>query len=523
MSEKGYLVRGGLIVDGKGNKAYAGDIVIEGERIKEILPPGAKAPDLEEIAAFGKIVSPGFIDCHSHSDAYLIIEPQAPSKISQGVTTEINGQCGGSIAPRYGEARLSSDWATLLGERLTWHSLEEYREVLEEARPAINTIEFVGHNTLRSSVVGYKGREATGEELKKMKYLLEASLDQGAWGLTTGLIYQPGKYSTPSEVEMLASAAAKKGGFYATHMRSEGDTILEAIDEVIALAKATGIRAEISHLKTSGKRNWSKIDAVIEKISGAIDSGYLIGSDRYPYTAAGTDLDIVFPDWAGEGAAKAEMERLRDSAIRQRIVDEINSSTRDWSLVMIGGVWCEENKKYSGRIVADIIRTEGCSAGELVCRILERDECRTGGFFFGMSEDNLAKIYSQSWILPGSDASLRAPWGPLGADHPHPRAYGTMPEFFRRLRALGFSREETIKRMTGDAAKRFEISSRGVIEKGAFADIVVFDENEFKSNSTYLNPHRFSSGVEAVFVNGALSYRKGEFTEERRGKFLAKA
>ena len=175
------------------------------------------------------------------------------------------------------------------------------------------------------------------------------------------------------------------------------------------------------------------------------------------------------------------------------------------------------------RIVADIIRTEGCSAGELVCRILERDECRTGGFFFGMSEENLAKIYSQSWILPGSDASLRAPWGPLGADHPHPRAYGTMPEFFRRLRALGFSREETIKRMTGDAAKRFEISSRGVIEKGAFADIVVFDENEFKSNSTYLNPHRFSSGVEAVFVNGALSYRKGEFTEERRGKFLAKA
>ena len=341
MSEKGYLVRGGLIVDGKGNKAYAGDIVIEGERIKEILPPGAKAPDLEEIAAFGKIVSPGFIDCHSHSDAYLIIEPQAPSKISQGVTTEINGQCGGSIAPRYGEARLSSDWATLLCERLTWHSLEEYREVLEEARPAINTIEFVGHNTLRSSVVGYKGREATEEELKKMKYLLEASLDQGAWGLTTGLIYQPGKYSTPAEVEMLASAAAKKGGFYATHMRSEGDTILEAIDEVIALAKATGIRAEISHLKTSGKRNWSKIDAVIEKISGAIDSGYLIGSDRYPYTAAGTDLDIVFPDWAGEGAAKAEMERLRDSAIRQRIVDEINSSTRDWSLVMIGGVWCE--------------------------------------------------------------------------------------------------------------------------------------------------------------------------------------
>ena len=317
------------------------------------------------IDASGCIVSPGFIDAHSHSDAYLVLEPDAPSKISQGVTTEINGQCGGSVAPRYGEARLSSDWAALLGERLTWRSLAEYRTVLEAAKPAINTIQFVGHNTLRSSVVGYAGRAATPDELKEMQRLLAESLDAGGWGLTTGLIYQPGKYSTPEEVVALAKVAAERGGFYATHMRSEGDRILEAIDEVIDLVKATGIRAEISHLKTSGKRNWHKIDAVLEKIENAIGGGLLLGSDRYPFCAAGTDLDIVLPDWAQEGAAPAEMARLADPATRAKIVAEINASDRDWSTVMIGGTWHEETKPLSGKTVAEILGSQ-CAMGDIV-------------------------------------------------------------------------------------------------------------------------------------------------------------
>ena len=320
----------------------------------------------------------------------------------------MNGQCGGSVAPRYGEARLSSDWAAILGERLTWRSLAEYREVLEAARPAVNTVQFVGHNTLRSSVVGYCGRPSTEDELKEMSRLLEESLDAGGWGLTTGLIYQPGKYSTPDEVVALAKVAAAKGGYYATHMRSEGDRILEAIDEVLELVKATGVRAEISHLKTSGRRNWRKIDAVLDKIEAAVADGLLLGSDRYPYCAAGTDLDIVLPDWAQEGAAKAEMERLADPATRARIVAEIDASDRDWSSVMIGGTWHEDNKPYSGKTVAEILSHSSRSPGSLVCDILEKDGCKTGAFFFGMSEENLAKIYSMQWIVPGSDASLRA-------------------------------------------------------------------------------------------------------------------
>ena len=542
------LIKNGTIIDGKGTLAFVGDVLVEDDRIVEVIPAGElqnfKISEPQNlIDASGLIVSPGFIDAHTHSDAYLVIEPDAPSKVTQGITTEINGQCGGSVAPRYGEARLSSDWAAVLGGRLTWRSLAEYREVLAAAKPAVNTVQFIGHNTLRSSVIGYAARAAGDEDLREMSRLLDESLDAGGWGLTTGLIYQPGKYSTPEEVVALAKVAAAKGGYYATHMRSEGDNILEAIDEVIELVKATGIRAEISHLKTSGRKNWHKIDAVLDKIEGAMSEGLLLGSDRYPYCAAGTDLDVVLPDWAQEGGAPAELARLQIANLRSQIIEEINALDRDWSTVMIGGTWAEENKRYSGKTVAEILGLETLdfrpglassvssplkssvlslksSPGELITSILLADGCKTGAFFFGMSEENLAKIYSRPWIVPGSDASLRAPWGPLGKDHPHPRAYATMPEFYRRVRALGFSREETVARMTSVIADRFGIRGRGRIEKGAYADLVIWNEAEFKAKATFTAPHQFTGGVKAVMTNGVISYCDGKFTGNRGGRFL---
>lgn len=542
------LIKNGTIIDGQGTLAFVGDVLVEDDRIVEVIPAGElqnfKISEPQNlIDASGLIVSPGFIDAHTHSDAYLVIEPDAPSKVTQGITTEINGQCGGSVAPRYGEARLSSDWAAVLGGRLTWRSLAEYREVLAAAKPAVNTVQFIGHNTLRSSVIGYAARAAGDEDLREMSRLLDESLDAGGWGLTTGLIYQPGKYSTPAEVVALAKVAAAKGGYYATHMRSEGDHILEAIDEVIELVKTTGIRAEISHLKTSGRKNWHKIDAVLDKIEGAMSEGLLLGSDRYPYCAAGTDLDVVLPDWAQEGGAPAELARLQISNLRAQIIEEINALDRDWSTVMIGGTWAEENKRYSGKTVAEILGLETLdfrpglassvssplkssvlslksSPGELITSVLLADGCKTGAFFFGMSEENLAKIYSHPWIVPGSDASLRAPWGPLGKDHPHPRAYATMPEFYRRVRALGFSREETVARMTSVIADRFGIRGRGRIEKGAYADLVIWNEAEFKAKATFTDPHQFTGGVKAVMTNGVISYCDGKFTGNRGGRFL---
>ena len=544
------LIKNGTIIDGQGTLAFVGDVLVEDDRIVEVIPAGElqdfKTSEPQNlIDASGLIVSPGFIDAHTHSDAYLVIEPDAPSKVTQGITTEINGQCGGSVAPRYGEARLSSDWAAVLGDRLIWRSLAEYREVLAAAKPAVNTVQFIGHNTLRSSVIGYAARAAGDEDLREMSRLLDESLDAGGWGLTTGLIYQPGKYSTPAEVVALAKVAAAKGGYYATHMRSEGDHILEAIDEVIELVKATGIRAEISHLKTSGRKNWHKIDAVLDKIEGAMSEGLLLGSDRYPYCAAGTDLDVVLPDWAQEGGAPAELARLQIANLRSQIIEEINALDRDWSTVMIGGTWAEENKRYSGKTVAEILGLETLdfrpglassvssplkssvlslksSPGELITSILLADGCKTGAFFFGMSEENLAKIYSRPWIVPGSDASLRAPWGPLGNDHPHPRAYATMPEFYRRVRALGFSREETVARMTSVIADRFGIRGRGRIKKGAYADLVIWNEAEFKAKATFTDPHQFTGGVKAVMTNGVISYCDGRFTGNRGGRFLEK-
>ena len=518
------LIENGFVIDGTGRPGFAGCVVVDGDTISDVLPgpPPSKEAFDNVVDASGLTVTPGFIDAHSHSDAYLVIEPDAPSKLSQGITTEINGQCGGSIAPRYGEARLSGDWASILGDRLAWRSLSEYRDILSAAKPSINTVQFIGHNTLRSSVVGYAGRNATPDELAEMERLLERELDNGGKGLSTGLIYQPGKYSTPSEVVALAKVASRRGGFYATHMRSEGDCILEAIDEVIELARATGIRAEISHLKTSGRRNWGKIDSVLEKMQRAVDEGLLLGSDRYPFCAAGTDLDVVFPDWAGEGAAPAEMERLKTPVLRARIIDEINESGRDWSTVMIGGVWHPDNKAYSGRTIAEI-HGDG-TPGEIVCDILEKDLCRTGAFFFGMSEENLDRIYAMPWVVPGSDASLRAPWGPLGEDHPHPRAYGTMPEFFRRTtgasRPDALTPEVVVARMTSAIAKRFDIKGRGILEKGAYADIAVWNSESFRNTATYDNSHSFCTGMEKVFVNGVLAYDGGIFTHSGTGRFL---
>ena len=554
-------IANGLVVDGSGRPAFEGDVLVDGDRIAEVVPRGAGAPtaaagsggDVETVDASGCLVTPGFVDAHAHSDAYLVIEPDAPSKVSQGVTTEVNGQCGGSAAPRFGEARLSGDWAAVLGDRLTWRSFAEYRETLEAAGPAVNVVQFVGHNTLRASSVGYAGRAATPDELARMRRLLEESLDAGAWGLTTGLIYQPGKYSTPEEVEALASVAARRGGLYATHMRSEGDAILEAIDEVVALARRTGIRAEISHLKTSGRRNWGKIDDVLSKVESGMAEGVLLGSDRYPYCAAGTDLDVLLPDWAQEGAAPAECRRLADPALRARIAAEIDASGRDWSTVMIGGTWAEETKPLSGKLISEILRdvrdfrgvrdeslksptplpsltspedltsSSPLAPGSLICSILSLDGCKTGAFFFGMCEENLDRILSRPWVVPGSDASIRAPWGPLGADHPHPRAYATMPEFYRKLRALGVSREEAVARMTSVPARRFGIAGRGVLERGAFADVVVWKEAEFASRATYADPHRFSDGVKLTMVNGVVPYAGGSFTGRRGGRFLERS
>ncbi len=534
------LITGGSLVDGTGTAARVADVGVRQDRIAEIGDLSA-AEAQRRIDAAGLIVAPGFIDAHAHSDAYLLLEPDAPSKLAQGITTEINGQCGGSAVPRLGRARLSSDWASHVYPQLdgiaqtisrcpsvgpTWITVASYRALFDAVRPALNTVQFIGHNTLRAGVMGYEPRAADPADLQAMRLNLEQALDEGGWGLSTGLLYQPGKYAEEGEIAALARAAAAHGGLYATHMRSEGGRLLESIDEVLDLVRRTGIRSQISHLKTSGPANWHKIDAALERIDAARADGVAVHSDRYPYTASGTDLDVVLPDWASAGGRDVILANLRDPAARARIADELNASGRDWASVMIGGGWSETVRACSGRTLADAADALGLSPGETVCRFVEADETRTGAFFFGMCVENLRRIYAQPWVMPGSDASLRAPWGPLGQDHPHPRAYGTMPRYLRLMTGgePGFAAlcglEEAVRRMTALPAQAFGLRDRGVLRAGAYADLAVFDPKSFTDSATYAQPHQFAHGMRHVIVNGALSFSEGHFTGVRRGRFL---
>ena len=533
------IIRGGRVVDGTGAAERKVDIGISGDRIAAVGDLSAVSA-VCEINAVGLVVAPGFIDAHAHSDAYLLLEPDAPSKLTQGITTEINGQCGGSAVPRLGQARLSSDWASQTYPTLnvsggvcvgmepgpTWSTVASYRKLFDAVRPAVNTVQFIGHNTLRAGVMGYAPRTATPEEVREMSRRLEQTLDEGGWGFSTGLLYQPGKYAADDEVLALTRTAAAKGGMYTTHLRSEGERLLESIEGVLDLARTTGIHIQISHLKTSGKANWGKIEAVLALVNAARAEGINVQSDRYPYTAAGTDLDVVLPDWASAGGRDAILAHVRDPAARNRIVADLDGSVRDWSSVMIGGGWSETVRVFSGQTVAAAASALGLTPGETVCRFIDADDTRTGAFFFGMCESNLHRIYEQPWVMPGSDASVRAPWGPLGQDHPHPRAYGTMPRFLRLMtgREEGFSKicglEEAVRRMTGLPAQTFGIRDRGVLREGAFADIAVFDEDTFRDTATYATPHRFAEGLRHVVVNGAVSYSEGRFTGVRRGRFL---
>jgi len=534
------IIRGGSVVDGSGAAARIADVAVTGDRIAAV-DNLAAAETARIIDATGCVVAPGFIDAHAHSDAYLLLEPDAPSKLTQGITTEVNGQCGGSATPRLGLARLSSDWASQTYPQLTpnsqdvsesatpgptWNTVANYRALFQAVRPAINTVQFIGHNTLRAGVMGYDPRTATPEELNAMCRRLEEALDEGGWGFSTGLLYQPGKYALQEEVLALAKTAASRNAMYATHMRSEGNRLLESVEEVLDLVRATGIRAQISHLKTSGPANWHKIGRLLETISKARQEGAQVHSDRYPYLASGTDLDIVLPEWAAAGGRDAIMANLTDPAKRARLETDLDADGRDWSAVMIGGGWSEETRVFSGRTVSEAAAGLGLTPGQTVCRFIEADETRTGAFFFGMCAENLWRVYTNPWVMPGSDASLRAPWGPLGQDHPHPRAYGTMPRFLRLMtgREDGFERicglEEAVRRMTALPAAAFGIRDRGEVRSGAFADIVVFSETEFKDTATYAAPHSFCKGVRQVIVNGALSFDNGKFTGERNGRFL---
>jgi N-acyl-D-amino-acid deacylase len=529
------LIKNGLLCDGTGAAARVGDVAVCGDRIAAVgALDGGDA--CQVVDAQGLIVAPGFIDVHSHSDTYHLLEPDAPSKVTQGVTTEVVGQCGASAAPLLPPARLPSDWAAhvypaLHGAReaasgdspVPWSTVAEYRALWEQVRPAVNTVLMVGHNTLRAGVMGYEPRIASAEEVRSMQRRLEQALEEGASGFSTGLLYQPGRHAAPEEILALARVVAARGGVYASHLRSEGDGLLEALDEQLGVGRASGVRIQVSHLKTSHARNWHKLDAVFQRIEAARADGVVVHADRYPYVAGGTDLDVVLPEWAAGGGREAVLARLADPVLRARIIAELDGGREpgEWRGVMIGSTVHPDLAEYPGQNLADLAQAAGCSVVTVLVEVLRRDELRTGAFFFGMSEENLRRIYAQPWVMVGSDASLRAPHGVLSTDHPHPRSYGAFPRFLRLVQDEGLlTLSEAIRRITSLPADAFGLQGRGRIVAGAAADLVLLNPAELRDLATYVRPHCFAQGVRQVWVNGRCCYAQGVFTGQRGGCVL---
>jgi N-acyl-D-amino-acid deacylase len=515
------LIKDGLIFDGTGAPPVKSDIGVVKDAIADIGDLTGTSAEVM-IAATGKYVCPGFIDVHSHSDTYLLIEPSAYSKISQGITTEVTGNCGASAAPLTGGYRLPSDW---LDKKYPgdWRTMAEYRQLIGQARPAVNVFPLVGHNALRAGVAGYENRPVTAAEIRKMCALLEQAIEEGGHGLSAGLIYSPGMFATTDEIVGLAKVVARRNGIYTSHMRSEGSGLLDAIRETIAIARQAGVKAEISHLKTSGKKNWNLADDAISLIHRAIGEGMTIAADRYPYTSSCTDLDAIFPAWAAEGGHDAVMRRLRSKTERSRLREELLKSRSPdyWPTITIGSTAAPDNRRFQGMPLPAVAAALKMEPVDAALHIVETDELKTSAFFSGMSEKNMLRILAESFVMIGTDASLRAPSGPLSKDYPHPRAYGSFPRFIRMVMETKFiTMPDAVRKMTSLPASHFGIGGRGTLRKSAKADIVVFDPESITDTATYAEPRLTARGIDYVLVNGTITVKDGKMTGLRAGRFI---
>jgi N-acyl-D-amino-acid deacylase len=511
----------GFVFDGTGASARQADVGIRGDRVVEV-GDLSQAEARAVIDATDRCVCPGFIDAHSHSDTALLVDPSAPSKLFQGITTEVIGNCGASAAPLAGQAHIPSDWqgTPLPGK---WRSVAEYRSLLERARPAPNVVMLIGHANLRKSVVGYDNRPGTAAEIAEMARLLERGLDEGGRGVSTGLIYAPSRFASLDELVDLARVAGRSSAVYSSHIRSEGSHLLEAIREALTIGERGGVRVQISHLKTSGRAHWGLLDDALSLIREARAGSQEVAADRYTYISSYTDLDVMFPDWAAEGGREAVLARLRDPVQRARLKAELQNGkpAEYWPSITIASTCHPDNQRFRGVLLVRAAEELGVDPVEAVFHFAETDGLSTTAFFAGMSEENMIRILAEPYVMIGTDASARAPTGPLSQDYPHPRAYGTFPRFLRlALDGKTVGLPEAVRKMTSLPASQFRLPQRGVLTAGSHADVVVFDPRTVCDRATYAAPHQLSEGVSHVIVNGVLTLKNGQLTGDRAGRIL---
>ena len=515
-----------LVVDGTSKEPFVADVKVSGERISQIGKILPKKSD-RVIPAKGLVLAPGFVDAHSHSDYHLLILPSAESKILQGITTEIGGNCGYSPAPVFGklagerEKSLSQEYSL---KKSTFRELKDFLKELDELKIALNFAPLVGYNTIRASVMGFENRPPSKTELKKIQNEIEKALLQGAFGVSAGLIYPPGCYASKDELVEALAPLREAGGVFACHIRSEGDKLIEAVSELIEIGKKAGVRIQLSHIKTSGPRNWHKLDKVFELVENAQKHGLNIMADRYPYTASFTSLSAVLPEWVFEGGEEKYRERLRKE--RDKIKSEILKRYDGdyWRRVIISQSFEQGWERIEGKSIAQIAEEEKKPPCDILLEILYEHKISPSAIFRTMSEENLERIYAKNWVVVGSDAGARSGVGILAQGKPHPRAYGTFPKFFKefvREKKL-VSLKEAVRKTSALACEHFQIKERGKILEGYFADLVLFDPEKISDRADYENPFLPPVGIKLVMVAGRVVVEDGKITGEFSGKTLRK-
>jgi N-acyl-D-amino-acid deacylase len=515
------VIKGGTICDGSGSPLFKSDIAIAGGRIQHIGEmPSRKAQRV--IDAEGLTVSPGFIDIHGHTDENILISPRAESKIHQGVTTEVAGNCGVSPAPLYGEFReeFTRDLKSRYDMSAAWESCEDFFALLSRQGLGINYCMLVGNGNIRGGVVGFRERRPRDAELETMLNILKDSLGAGAWGLSSGLIYVPSCFSTKEELITLAGSVARIRGIYATHMRGEGDSLIEAVAEALEIAEGSGVSLEISHLKASGERNWGKLEEVLALIDESQKRGARCGCDQYPYTASSTGLGSVLPHWVREGGKDMFLRKIGDQSIRERVKAEM-ADPPDWSRIVISSSR-KRNARFLGKNVKEFSEIVGKSPLDAVFDLLIDEDDEVAALFFAQSEENVEKIMRLPFTAIGTDAAARAPHGPLSTDLPHPRAYGTFPRVLGHyVRERGvLTLREAVRKMTSLPAARLGLGKRGVLRQGWWADMTVFRADAIGERATYGDPHQYPEGIEYVIVNGRIVIDRGEHTGALPGRVL---
>jgi N-acyl-D-amino-acid deacylase len=525
------IIRNGRIYDGTGAEPRQADVAIRGDRIAGVGDfKSAKANTV--IDAKGLAVAPGFINMLSWSTESLIQDGRSQSEIRQGVTTEIMGE-GESMGPVNDRVRehLVREQTDIKYD-IAWNTLAEYLQYLEKRGVSCNVASFIGATTIRENVIGFEDKQPTPEQLDEMRELVRKEMEAGALGIGTSLIYPPAFYAKTEELIELCKVAAKYQGKYISHMRSEGNQLFEALDELLRIAREANIPAELYHIKAAGNKNWPKADELLARIEHAQKEGLNVRADMYTYTAAGTGLDACLPPWTEDGGYPALFKRLRDPATREKIKAEVQVDSDKWEnlylaagspdKILLVGFKSEKLKPLTGKTLAEVAKMRGKDPIDTAMDLIAEDESRISTVYFLMSEENVKKELRKPWISFGSDEASQAPDPPFTKSNPHPRAYGNfarvLGKYVRDEKVLAMA--DAIHRLSGLPATNLGLDHRGFLKEGMFADVVVFDPATITDHATFEKPHQYATGMKHVFVNGVQVITNGEHTGAKPGRAL---